>query len=126
MANMLGGHLLISTVLFKNGGYMKTIKTTLITAMLSFAMISYAGIEPKPIKKVITITLQKACQTTELRNAIYDQVDMKFLTFEKPGLYSAMVKCNNCIYKVFGKHAEWIIFFKNKPPGISEARNNHW
>lgn len=105
---------------------MKTIKSTLITAILSFAMISYAGIEPKPIKKVIKITLQKACHTTGLRAAIYDQADVKFLTFEKPGLYSAMVKCNNCIYKVFGKHAEWIIFFKNKPPGIKNAKNNHW
>ena len=105
---------------------MKIIKSAVITAILSFAMISYAGIEPKPVKKVIRITLQQACHTAGLRTAIYDQVDMKFLTFEKPGLYSALVRCNNCIYKVYGKHAEWLMFFKNKPPGIKDSGNNHW
>ena len=107
---------------------MKTLKFALIAAILSFALISYGGIEPRPAKKMVKISLHKACQDPGLRAAMYDQVRAEFLKLEKPGLYYAFVYHNNCVYRVSAKHKEWIRFLKSKPTGtgLVGIQNTHW
>jgi len=105
---------------------MKTLKLAMIAAILSIAMISYAGVDPKPnAKKIIKITLTQALQNPGLTAAMYDQLDMGFLKLEHPGLYSATVSFNKNVYKVYAKHKEWVRFFRNKPIGIVGVNNIH-
>ncbi|MEN8224092.1 MAG: hypothetical protein ABFS05_01930 [Bacteroidota bacterium] len=99
---------------------MKNLKLVLVAAILSVAMISYAGQKPPQAKKVIKITLTQALTNPGLVRAMYDQIDPSFLKLEKPGLYSAIVTYNHNIYLVVGKRKAWLKFFVYKPIFVSK------
>ena len=104
---------------------MKTLKLTMIAAILSFAMISYAGVKPSPqvAKKVVKITLTKALNEPGLVIAMHAQLKMQFLQVEpQHGLYIATVRFNNVVYKIYGRRTAWIRFFLNTAkPGIGTS-----
>ena len=105
---------------------MKTLKLAMIAAILSIAMISYAGVDPKTnLCKVVKISLSQAQANPGLTAAMFDQLDMSFLKLEHPGLYSATVTFNNTVYKIYGKHKAWLRFFRAEPIGIIGIEINH-
>ena len=63
---------------------MKALKFAMVAAILSFAVISYAGIKPKAqASKYVRISLISALQDPGLKAVMYDQCCMKFLKYEK-------------------------------------------
>ena len=105
---------------------MKTLKLTMIAAILSFAMISYAGVEPTPpvAKKVVKITLTQALREPGLVNAMHNQLTVQFLQVEPQGLYVGTVRFNRVVYKIYGSRTAWIRFFFNTDPPIGIGTNN--
>ena len=102
---------------------MKTLRFALIAAILSFAMISYAGSTPTtPVKKVVHITLAQALTEPGLVAAMYEQLSMSFLKLEQPGFYSATVKYTGAIYKIYATREAWVRFFINKPVLVSVTK----
>ncbi|MEN8224093.1 MAG: hypothetical protein ABFS05_01935 [Bacteroidota bacterium] len=95
---------------------MKNLKLVLVAAILSVAMISYAGIKPPQAHQVIKITLAQALTDPGMVAAMYAQLDPSFLKLEKPGLYSAIVVYNGNAYQIFGTRKAWLKFFVYKPP----------
>ena len=101
---------------------MKTLRFALIAAILSFAMISYAGNKQSPpAKKIVHITLAQALTEPGLVAAMYAQLNMSFLKLEQPGFYSATVKYTNCIYKIYAPRQAWIRFFINRTVLVSST-----
>ena len=108
---------------------MKALKFALVAAILSIAVVSYAGIKPKSkTKKLIRISLVLAKENPSLKAAMYDQCCMKLLKYEKRGLYSARVIIGKAHYSVFAKRADWIKFFRGqpRPGGLIGVQNIHW
>ena len=104
---------------------MKTLKLTLIAAILSFAMVSYAGVNPpKHAKKIVKISLTQALKEPGLVNAMHNQLSMAFLKLEQPGLYTANVKYNLNVYKIYGKREAWIRFFIGTPKPVPVSTKN--
>ncbi|HSG67683.1 MAG TPA: hypothetical protein VK994_03180 [Bacteroidales bacterium] len=106
---------------------MKTLKLSMIAAILAVAMISFAGTTPKPaqVKHVIKITLAQAVQEPGLVNAMRDQLDMSFLKLDQHGLYSAYCVYNQNVYKIYGTRDAWVKFFLNKKPKITSINTFH-
>ncbi len=104
---------------------MKTLKLAMIAAILSFAMISYAGVKPTPqqAKKVVKITLTQALKEPGLVNAMHKQLRMSFLQVEPHGLYIATVRYNLVVYKIYGTRTAWVRFFISKSK-IAIGTNN--
>ena len=90
---------------------MKTLKLAMIAAILSFAMISYAGVKPEHAKKVVKITLTQALKEPGLVNAMHAQLKVRFIQVEPNGLYVATVRYNLVIYKIYGTRTAWVRFF---------------
>jgi len=91
---------------------MKTLKLAMVAAILSLAMISFAGEKPNPTaKNVVKISLSKAQAEPGLVIAMQAQLKMSFLKVEKQGLYVGTVYYNNVIYKIYGSRTQWIRFF---------------
>ena len=105
---------------------MKTLKLTMIAAILSFAMISYAGVDPKPqqAKKVVKITLTQALKEPGLVNAMHAQLKMQFLQVEPNSLYIGTVFYTNVVYKIYGSRTQWIRFFLNTTKKEIGTNNN--
>ena len=104
---------------------MKTLKLTMIIAILSFAMISYAGVDPKPVsKKVVKISLARALATPGLVNAMSMQLTLCSLEVEHNGIiYVGIIEYHKVVYKIYGKHKDWIRFFFNsqkKDEGVTK------
>ena len=95
---------------------MKTLKLTLVAAIISFAMISYAGTKPSPqvAKKVVKISLRLALTEPGLVFAMRTQLKVSFLKVEPQGLYVGTVKYNQVVYKIYGTRTAWIRFFLNQ------------
>ena len=99
---------------------MKTLKFAMIAAILSFAVISYAGVKPQKdhAQKLIKITLTQAVKEPGLVAAMQDQLSMAFLKVEPHGQYTALVKYNLNIYKIYGTRPAWIRFFISTPTPV--------
>jgi len=95
---------------------MKTLKLSMIVAILTLALVGYANADTKPIpaKKVVKITLAKALEEPGLVVAMRKQVTISSLQLEHKGLYVATVFYNKVVYKVYGTRTEWGKFFLNK------------
>ena len=105
---------------------MKILKLTLIAAILSFAMISYAGVKPQKehAQKLIKISLTQAVKEPGLVAAMHDQLTMAFLKVEPQGQYTALVKYNLNVYKIYGTRTAWIKFFISTPKPLPVSTKN--
>jgi len=91
---------------------MKTLKLTMIVAILAFAMISYAGIEPKPVaKKTVKISLTQALRTPGVAHAMTMQLQFSDLQVNAHGIYTGTVEYHKVVYKISGTRLAWIRFF---------------
>ena len=89
---------------------MKTTKLAMITALVSFALLSFATTELSLSKNVIS--LKEAMQNTELVRAMYGQINAAdLLRSESSGLYTAQVVVKKTVYLINGTYAEWKRFF---------------
>jgi hypothetical protein len=98
---------------------MKTIKLALVIAILGFASMVYADVEPGSV--CFRIPLKKAIQNQKLVRAMYEQLDMSFINVDQNGLYVARVLFNRNIYFIFGTYEEWLVFFTMD---ITDGREN--
>ena len=110
---------------------MKALKFAMVAAILSIAVISYAGIKPKiKANKIVRISLVKALQDPGLKAVMYDQCCLKYLKYEKRGLYSAHVVKGKTHYSIYGKKVDWIKFFRSQPRGgggnLIGLQKTHW
>jgi len=91
---------------------MKTSKLVMTVAILSFAMISYAGIKPTPAeKKVVKISLNQALKIPGLANAITMQLHFSDLIVNGHGIYVGIVEYHKVVYKISAYRLVWIRFF---------------
>lgn len=104
---------------------MKTLKLVLIAAVLSFGMASMPAHSHNKALKVINLSLAQAVQEPGLVNAMYDQLTMEFLKLEKPGYYTAIVKYNRNIYRIYAPRASWERFFRTKPATVIGRTHIH-
>ena len=89
---------------------MKTTKLVMITALVSFALMSFANTELGMSKNVIT--LKAAMGNPALVSAIYSQVNpADILNTEKFGTFTAQVVLKKTVYLISGTYAEWKRFF---------------
>jgi hypothetical protein len=97
---------------------MKTLKVVLIAAILAFGMTSLQAHSTNKSLKIINLSLTAAVQEPGLVNAMYTQLNMSFLKVEKPGFYTAIVKYNRNIYRIYGPRKAWVRFFQIKPATV--------
>ena len=104
---------------------MKTLKLTMIMAILSFAMISYAGVDTAPVaKKVVKTSLTRALETPGLVNAMHMQLQFNILTVEPNGIiYVGIVEYHKVVYKIYGERIDWINFFFKSQQKVGEKPN---
>jgi hypothetical protein len=100
---------------------MKTTKIVLLIAILSFATLSYATVDPGPV--CVKIHLKKAMQNHRLVRAMYEQLDMSFLQVDQNGFYVARVAFNHSFYFIYGTYEEWISFFTMDLEGLPETNS---
>ncbi|MEN8224047.1 MAG: hypothetical protein ABFS05_01700 [Bacteroidota bacterium] len=99
---------------------MKTLKLAMVAAILSIAMISYAGTKPGPVAKtkVVKISLTQALHEPGLVIAMRAQLKISFLKVEPHGLYVGTVYYNKLVYKIYGTRTAWVRFFLSKSKTI--------
>ena len=106
---------------------MKALKLVLIATVVSFAMMSYAGVDKEnPAQKVekervIKISLTQALTNPGLVCAMYQQLTPAFLQVEQPGLYVATVRYMRKLIEISGTREAWVEFFRIKPGGIPKG-----
>ncbi len=95
---------------------MKTMKFTLIAALLAFLMVNVAGADDfksKPRFSVVkNITLEQAKKNPGIVNALYSQVDLGKLIPSKDYMYVGEMKYHGQVYRVWGSYVEWLAFFR--------------
>jgi hypothetical protein len=103
---------------------MKTLKLTMVAALVAFLMVNVAsadGITEKPkIKKCVNITVDQAMKDPGLLAAMYEQVGPEILRFPLPPIV-AEVKYNGSLYRISGTRQDWLRFFRAEiyPPSQS-------
>ena len=104
---------------------MKALKLVLVAAILSTAMISYAGIKPDPPtpRKVVKITLKHALTEPGLVFAMRAQLKIGMLQVEPQGLYIGTVNYNRVTYKIYGTRTQWVRFFISTPVHVVKPPN---
>ena len=91
---------------------MKTLKLALVAAILSFAVVSYAGIKPSPTaKKVVKISLRLAQTNPALVKSMCAQLTFSKLKAIPKGPYVGLVHHREVIYKIYGTRTQWSRFF---------------
>jgi|GEM_PF-1698726 len=91
---------------------MKTTKLVMITALISFALMSFANAELGMSKNVIS--LKAAMSNPSLVSAIYSQVDpLTILNIEKAGTFTVQVVLKKSVYLISGTYKEWSLFFRD-------------
>jgi len=91
---------------------MKTTKSVLIAALLSFALMSFANTELGLSKNVIS--LKAAMANQQLAQAIYSQVKiLDILNSERAGFYTAEIVLKKTVYLITGTYDEWNYFFRD-------------
>jgi hypothetical protein len=103
---------------------MKATKLVMITALVSFALMSFANAEFGMSKNVIS--LKAARNNVELVHAIYEQVSpAAIFNAERAGSYTAQVVLKKTVYLINGTLGEWKLFFRDvdaKSPLCNETR----
>ena len=93
---------------------MKTLKLAMVAAILSLAMISYAGVKPTPTaKKVVKISLRLAQTNPALVKSMCAQLTFSQLKAIPKGPYVGLVYHREVIFKIYGTRTQWIRFFLN-------------
>jgi hypothetical protein len=94
---------------------MKTLKLLMITALVSFAMVSYANmnqLEVTPSSKlIINITFEEAIQIQGLAYAMHHQLNKKLLENNQK-IYTLDVSYMSYIFRITGTSTQWNGFFK--------------
>jgi hypothetical protein len=91
---------------------MKATKLVMITALVSFALMSFANAELGMSKNVIS--LKTAMQSPQLVAAIYSQVNpADIFNSERAGTYTAQVVLKKTVYLINGTFNEWNLFFRD-------------
>jgi len=90
---------------------MKATKFFLMFALLSFALMSFAGDDVNRDVPKAKISIVQASHNPGLAKAIYQQVDQSILGGDRPALITAQVRYKNTIFTVFGTHNQWLRFF---------------
>ena len=90
---------------------MKTVKFLLITAFVSFTMMSYSATKYDPMKAGVNIAVETAMQNTDLFTAMIYQVNEDMLNGEQRGFYVARVIYNGQAYFIHGDLKSWQAYF---------------
>jgi hypothetical protein len=91
---------------------MKTTKLMMITALLSFALMSFANAELGMSKNVIS--LKAAMSNPQLTKAIHSQVSpLDILNSERAGYYTAQIVLKKTVYLITGTYKDWSYFFRD-------------
>jgi hypothetical protein len=101
---------------------MKATKLVMITALVSFALMSFANTEFGMSKNVIS--LKTALQSPKLVGAIYSQVfPADIFNSDRAGSYTAQVMLQKTVYLITGTISEWNYFFRDIDGIHSLCRN---
>lgn len=101
---------------------MKALRLALVAAILSFAMVSYAGIKPTPVN-VVKITLKEALHDPGLQAEMRAQLKFNSLKVVKPGVYVGVVTYHKTVYQIHGTRTEWVRFFLSKQKSAVGTQN---
>jgi hypothetical protein len=116
---------------FKTEVIMKTLKITLIAAILACTMVSLANADgftgkPKALK-VLNLTIQKAVTVPGLVAAMVEQLDPQELLDGSQAIYVGEVTLNGTLYRISGTREQWILFFYLHPKVEKESPvNTKW
>jgi len=94
---------------------MKTTKLALMLILLSFGMIAFAQSDFDGTCK--RVPLAEAIQNPQLVQAMYQQIDQRFIQSEQNAFYFAKVNFGHTEYLIYGKLYEWQNFFLMDPKG---------
>ncbi len=106
---------------------MKALKFVMITAILSFAVMSYADNVKPPSAveaKITKISLRQALTNPQLVSVMYQQLTPAFLMVDDQILYHARVKYKSTIVEIYGPRDAWLKFFSVQPPGWTKISNS--
>jgi ABC-type dipeptide/oligopeptide/nickel transport system permease component len=91
---------------------MKTLKLAMVAAILSLALVSYAGIKPNPTaKKVVKISLRLAQTNPALVKSMCAQLTFSQLKAVPKGPYVGLVQHREVIFRIYGTRTQWVRFF---------------
>ena len=93
---------------------MKNLKVLLITALVAFAVVSYADKKPKNVKTITKIEIEQVFTVPGLAGAVYQATGPNFIKPERR-TYHVYVMCNKKLYYVSGSNQAWKSFFKKMP-----------
>jgi hypothetical protein len=97
---------------------MKTLKLTLIAALVAATMVSLANTDGFTSKlktsKIINCTFEKALSDPGLVAAMYAQLNPGFLKDEQP-IYVVRVSYAGNTYAIRGTYEQWVHFFRVIP-----------
>ncbi len=97
---------------------MKATKFFLMIALVSFALMSFAGNDVDRTNHKVKISLIEASHNPGLSQAIYQQVDQSILGGERSGVIVARVSYKKTTFMVYGSYNQWRRFFTvDKPSG---------
>ena len=94
---------------------MKTLRLIMISAFVAFAVLSYANLDQtdtNKLGKLYNISFEQAMKIPGLSNAMYEQIDHRFLSFEQKA-YTVDVRYMNSTMRITGTQAQWIEFFRS-------------
>lgn len=95
---------------------MKTLRSFLITALMGFALMSFAQSASLPACQ--EMPLKKAVLNSEIVQAMHSQLNAEtVLQTEHPGLYRVSVVVHNRTIVICGTYAEWSKFFCSEGVG---------
>ena len=106
---------------------MKTLKLTLIAALVAFTMVSVTNaqvIREKPkFKKVVIATIEQAIQNPGLVVTMYAQLDINDYLLDHQLHWTAQVNYRENVYRISGTREQWLRFFMKVGDGPSKTKS---
>ena len=100
---------------YKTEVIMKTLKLTLVAALVAFLMVGVANaqvVREKPkVHSVVITTVEKAIQNPGLTTAMYSQIDINDYLLYRPAYWTTHVKYRVNTYRISGTREQWMKFF---------------
>jgi len=94
---------------------MKTLKLTMVAAVVAFMMVGVANAQvmrEKPkFHSVIITTVEKAIQNPGLETAMYAQLNINDFLMYHPVVWTTQVTFRKCTYRISGTREQWHKFF---------------
>jgi hypothetical protein len=102
---------------------MKTLKLAIVTAMITYSMVSLGAKENKKtrLRHKMVVSFENAVQIPSLVMALYQQIDAS-LPFNKQYTIIASVILEETLYLIPGSYDQWKQFFALKWQYLSEER----